>query len=40
MLYNIYVYDGIPGYNVNVSDNQQPEFRSFSKFYIIILLIN
>jgi hypothetical protein len=27
-----------PGYNVNVSDDQQPEFRSLSEFYIIIFL--
>ena len=26
--------DGLPGYNVNVSDDQQPEFRSLSVFYM------
>ena len=26
------------GYNVNVGDDQQPEFRSISEFYIIIFL--
>jgi hypothetical protein len=25
-----------PGYNVNVSEDQQPEFRSLSEIYIII----
>ena len=34
MLYNVI----IPGYNVNVSDDQQPEFRNLSEFYIIIFL--
>ena len=33
MLYNVR-NDGIPGYNVNASDNEQPEFRSLSEFYI------
>ena len=28
----------LPGYNVNVSDDQQPEFRSLSESYIIIFL--
>jgi hypothetical protein len=33
--------DGLPGYNVNVSDDQQPEFRSLSEFYIhVILFLN
>jgi hypothetical protein len=30
--------NGLPSYNVNVSDDQQPEFRSQSGFYIIIFL--
>ena len=30
--------DDLPGYNVNVSVDQQPEFRSLSEFYIIIFL--
>jgi hypothetical protein len=30
--------DGLPGYNVNASDDQQPEFRNLSEFYIIIFL--
>ena len=33
--------DGLPGYNVNVSDDQQPEFRNLSEFYIhVILFLN
>jgi hypothetical protein len=32
------INDGLPGYNVNVSDDQQPEFRNLSEFYIIIFL--
>ena len=30
--------NGLPGCNVNVSDDQQPEFRSLSEFYINIFL--
>jgi hypothetical protein len=30
--------DGLPGYNVNVSDDQQLEFRSLGEFYIVIFL--
>jgi hypothetical protein len=32
------INDGRPGYNVNVSDDQHPEFRNLSEFYIIIFL--
>jgi len=32
------INDVLPGYNVNVSDDQQPEFRSLSEFYIISFL--
>ena len=33
----IYIWnDGLPGYNVNVSADQQPEFRSLNEFYITI----
>ena len=28
----------LPGYNVNVSNDQQPEFRGLSEFFIIIFL--
>jgi hypothetical protein len=30
--------NGLPGCNVNVSDDQQPEFGSLSEFYINIFL--
>jgi hypothetical protein len=30
--------DGLPGYNVNVSDDRQPKFRCPSEFYILIFL--
>lgn len=30
--------NGLPSCNVNVSDDQLPEFRSLSDFYIIIFL--
>ena len=30
--------NGLPGCNVFVSDDQQPEFRSLSEFYINIFL--
>ena len=31
--------DGLrTGYNVNVSDDQQPQFRSLSEFYVIIFV--
>ena len=37
-IYVIWWNDGLLGYNVNVSDDQQPEFRNLSEFYIIIFL--
>jgi hypothetical protein len=34
----LYWNDGLPGYNVNVSDDQQLDFRSLGEFYIVIFL--
>jgi len=31
-------YTSLPGYNVNVSDEKQPEFISLSELYIVIFL--
>ena len=30
--------DGLPGYNVNASDDKQLDFRCLKEFYIIIFL--
>ena len=38
-IYVVQCNDGLPGCNVNVSDNQQPEFKSLIEFYILIFLI-
>jgi hypothetical protein len=34
LTYKYYPSGSLTGYNVNVSDDQQPEFRSLSVFYM------